>query len=110
MVEASHMSFRGHGSRCLLPSMKTEICGSEAEPSTEISVCLFIYVLFCHLVDAVGRFKEPCSDVFWSQPYCAIFQIMQLSDWCAQAPLHHKKDSVMYFSIPLSLNLARDSR
>lgn len=71
---------------------------------------LFIYVLFCHFVDVVGRFKEPSSDVLWSHAYCAIFQIMQLSKRCTRAPLYHKTDSVMFhFAVALSRHSARGS-
>lgn len=68
---------------------------------------LFIYVLFCHLVDVIGRFKEPGGDVLWKHTYCAIFQIMQLSDWRAHAALHHRKDSIMFhFAVARSLHSA----
>lgn len=57
---------------------------------------LFIYALFCHLVDVSGRFKEPGGDVLWRHTYCAIFQIMQLSCGRAHPALHHKTDSIMF--------------
>lgn len=73
---------------------------SEHKTNTSFTTCLQeidsaplpVYLCrVCRLVDVGGRFKKRCSDVFQSCTQWPVFQIMQVTSWCIQAPPHHRK-------------------